>query len=275
MRGWLVAAAWLSSAVVAQAAARLEIRGGAAQVTIIPEARSDIAVSFLNQSQKAPLRVRRSGDLTVIEGSLEHRIKGCPLIDGVHHVRVSGVGFLLPRDLPSLVIRAPLDVKVIAGDGVSGVVGRAESLELENRGCGDWTIANVRGRLRLTQLGAGQLTVGAAGESDLNVAGGGRIAVRSVAGTLTAVSTGEGSVFVAEVDGPVVGRVAGSGVIEVKRGGAPEINVQVAGSGAVRFGGSAGAVIASVAGDGEVDVARVSGPVTRRIFGSGRIRVGP
>ena len=94
-------------------------------------------------------------------------------------------------------------------------------------------------------------------------------------GTLTAVSTGEGSVFVAEVDGPVVGRVAGSGVIEVKRGGAPEINVQVAGSGAVRFGGSAGAVIASVAGDGEVDVARVSGPVTRQIFGSGRIKVGP
>ncbi len=275
MRGWLVAAAWLSSAVLAQAAPRLEIRGVAGQVTIVPEARSDIAVGFLKQSQRAPLRVRQSGDLTVVEGGLEHRIKGCPLIDGTHQVRVSGVGFLSPRDLPTLVIRTPPDVRVIAGDGVSGVVGRAESLELENRGCGDWTIANVRGHLRLTQLGAGRLTVGAAGESDLNVAGGGWIAVRAVTGTLTAVSTGEGSVFVAEVDGPVVGRVAGSGVIEVKRGGAPEINVQVAGSGAVRFGGSAGAVIASVAGDGEVDVARVSGPVTRRIFGSGRIKVGP
>lgn len=275
MRGWLFAAAWLSSAVLAQAAPRLEIRGVAGQVTIVPEARSDIAVGFLKQSQRAPLRVRQSGDLTVVEGGLEHRIKGCPLIDGMHQVRVSGVGFLSPRDLPTLVIRTPPDVRVIAGDGVSGVVGRAESLELENRGCGDWTIANVRGHLRLTQLGAGRLTVGAAGESDLNVAGGGWIAVRAVTGTLTAVSTGEGSVFVAEVDGPVVGRVAGSGVIEVKRGGAPEINVQVAGSGAVRFGGSAGAVIASVAGDGEVDVARVSGPVTRRIFGSGRIKVGP
>ncbi|HEY1880880.1 MAG TPA: hypothetical protein VGG68_13205 [Caulobacteraceae bacterium] len=275
MRGWLVAAAWLTSAALAQAAPRLEIRGLAGQVTIIPEARADIAVGFLGKSRQFPVKVRRSGDLTVIDGGMEHRIKGCPLIDGEHQVRVSGVGFLSLRELPNLVIRTPRNMWVVAGDGVSGVVGRTESLDLENRGCGDWTIANVRGRLRLTQLGAGQLSAGAAGESNLNVAGGGRIAVRQVAGILTAVSTGEGSVYVTEVDGPVVGRVAGSGVIEVTRGGAPEINVQVAGSGAVRFGGSAGAVIASVAGDGEVDVARASGPVTRRIFGPGRIKVGP
>lgn len=275
MRGWLVAATWLSSAVIAQAAPRLEVRGLAGQLTIIPEARPGIAVGFLKRSRQAPVRVRQSGDLTVIDGGLEHRIKGCPLIDGEHQVRVSGAGNLSPRDLPSLVVRAPQDVRVVAGDGVSGAIGRSESLDFENRGCGDWTIANVRGRLRLTQLGAGQLSVGAAGESNLNVAGGGRIAVRSVAGTLTAVSTGEGSVFVANVDGPVVGRIAGPGVIEVERGGAPEINVQVAGSGVVRFGGSAGAVIATVTGEGEVDVAQASGPVTRRIYGAGRIKVGP
>ena len=275
MRGWLVAVAWLTSAALAQAAPRLEIRGFAGRVTIIPEARTDVAVGFLKNSLVAPVKVRRSGDLTVIEGGLENRIKGCPLIDGVHQVRVSGVGNLSPKELPNLLIRTPRNLRVVAGGGVSGVVGRTDSLELENRGCGNWTIANVRGRLRLTQVGAGQLSVGAAGESDLNVAGGGRIAVRSVAGILTAVSTGEGSVSVAELDGPMVGRIAGSGLIDVKQGGAPEVNVQVAGSGAMRFGGSAGAVIATVTGEGEVDVAHASGPVTRRIYGAGQIRVGP
>lgn len=275
MRAWLAAAAWLASYAFAQATPRLAIRGFAGQVTIVPESRADIVIGVLKGSAQAPARVRRAGELTVIDGGLEHRIKGCPLVDGESRVRVSGLGTLSLRNLPSLVVRTPLDVRVVAGDGVRGVIGRSASLDLENRGCGAWTVANVRGRARLSQIGSGEIKAGAAGASDLNVAGGGAIAVRSVEGTLTAVSTGEGSIRIGAVDGPVIARVAGSGDIQLDGGGAPELNAQIAGSGAVRFGGSAGPVTATVAGDGEVDVAHASGPVTRRIFGSGRIRVGP
>lgn len=274
MRAELVAAAWLLSCALAQAEPRLAIRGFAGQVTIIPEAREDISVGRLRGGKALPAMVRRQGDVTVIDGGLEHRIKGCPDIDGEPHVRVTGLGNLAYDELPSLVIRTPRDVRVTSGDGVKGVIGRSETLDLANRGCGGWTIANVRDRARLSQIGSGELKAGGAGVSDLSVAGGGEIDLKSVVGTLTAVSTGEGSIRVSMIDGPAIARVAGSGDILVDSGGAPELNAQVAGSGAIRFGGSAGAVTALVTGPGAIDVAHVSGPVTRRIFGPGHIRLG-
>ncbi|HEY5289251.1 MAG TPA: hypothetical protein VIJ59_04390 [Caulobacteraceae bacterium] len=277
MRAWLVGylAATLAPAI-ANGATRLEIRHAAAHVTIIPEARRDILVGIVRSSRDLPIRVSRSGEATLVDGGLDRRVRGCPrLADGAFGVRVRGLGSVAAADVPRLVIRTPFDVQVSAGDGVSGELGRTASLVFENRGCGNWTIANVLGRLRLDQIGSGAVRVGRADAADLNVAGNGNIVTGPVAGPLTAVSSGEGTISVARVEGPLVARVAGSGAIEVKAGAAAQLNASIAGSGSIRFGGVAGGVSASVAGPGVISVRRATGRVSRRLFGAGRIVVGP
>jgi hypothetical protein len=189
-------------------------------------------------------------------------------------VRVRGLGAVEAFELPHLLIRTPPDVRVIAGDGVSGVVGRSASVAVQNRGCGSWVIANTRGRLALNQIGSGQERAGDSMGADLSVAGGGLIATRRVGGLLTVVSSEDGDVEVESVTGGVIARVAGSGGVDVRGGRAPQLNVSVAGSGSMRFGGAAGAVTASVAGPGYISIAHASGPVSRQVFGAGEIQVG-
>jgi hypothetical protein len=258
----------------ALAASRLELRALAAHVVILPEARNDIAVRMLRSNHALPVRVNRAGQVTIITGNLAHRVHGCPMLAGGVGVRVRGLGNIEAFELPHLLIRTPLDVRIIAGDAVSGVVGRSASVEVENRGCGAWTIANTHGRARVSQIGSGQERAGDSAEADLSVAGGGLITTRRVRGLTTIVSSGDGEIQVESVDGDVIARIAGSGGVDVRGGRAPHINVSVAGSGSMRFGGAAGAVTASVAGPGYVSIAHASGPVSRRVFGAGEIQVG-
>jgi hypothetical protein len=277
MRAWLAGgliAATTAPGLVAEGAPRLEIRGAAAHVVIIPEPRSDIAVTVIRASRDLPIRILRAGEATIIEGNVAHRVKGCPMLGNEEGVRIRGLGNVEGARLPSLVIRTPSQVRVVAGDGVSGAVGRAASVELENRGCGDWTLANASGRVRVTQVGSGDDRMGRSGAADLSVDGEGSIAARAVAGRLTAVSSGEGAITTDSVDGALVVRVAGSGGVVVRGGRAAQVNVSVAGSGSVRFGGQAGAVNASVTGPGHISIARASGPVSRQVFGAGEIEVG-
>jgi hypothetical protein len=275
MHAWLVGG--LIAAIAAPtvlAAPRLAIRGAAAQVAIVPEARGDIAVIVTRTNRALPLKITRFGDTTYIDGALGHRIHGCALVAGSLGVRVRGLGTVAAGDLPHLTVRTPLNVRVTVGDGVSGAIGRSASLEFENRGCGRWTIANVRGRLSVGQFGSGESRVGQAGSADLNVAGGGAISTRDIHGPLTAVSSGAGAVQVEGVNGSVILRIAGSGSVGVQSGQATQLNVSIAGSGAARFGGEAKTLVASVAGPGYISVARVSGPVSKRVFGAGEIHVG-
>jgi hypothetical protein len=76
------------------------------------------------------------------------------------------------------------------------------------------------------------------------------------------------------VEGPLIARVAGSGDVVVRAGRAAQLNVSVAGSGAVRFGGDGGGVTASVTGSGHISIAHARGPVSKRVFGAGEIAVG-
>jgi hypothetical protein len=277
MRAWLASgliAATTALGLEADAAPRLEIRGAAAHVVIIPETRSDIAVTLIRASHELPIRIQRSGEVTRVEGNVAHRVRGCPMLGKESGVRIRGLGNVEAIRLPSLVIRTPREVRVTAGDGVSGVVGRAASVDLENRGCGDWTLANASGRVRFTQVGSGEVRLGRTGAADLSVDGEGSIAARAVGGPLSAVSSGEGAITADSVDGSLVARVAGSGGVLVRGGRAAQVNVSVAGSGAVRFGGQAGAVNASVTGPGHISIARASGPVARQVFGAGEIAVG-
>jgi hypothetical protein len=277
MRVWLVGAFVAAITAVgmgARGAPRLAIRGATAHVVIIPEARSNIQVTMLKSRRDLPIRISRTGDLTIIAGDVAHRVRGCAMLARGPGVRLHGIGDVEEADLPQIVVRTPLDVRVIAADAVSGAVGRAASVDFENRGCGSWTLANVRGRLRFSQVGSGDVRAGQTGAADLSVAGGGSIAVRQVEGPLTAISSGEGAIIAGAIEGPLIARVAGSGDVVVRTGRAAQVNISVAGSGAVRFGGQAGAVSAEVTGSGHVSIAHAGGPVSRRVFGAGEIAVG-
>ena len=255
-------------------AATLEIKDAVARVVIVPEARPDIKVEILTRNPSLPLRVRTQGAKTIIDGDLNRRVKACQADAGKVSVVVSGVGDVGWADMPQVVVRMPMDAVVEAGGAVFGSVGRTTSLDLANAGCGDWTVANVKGRLRLNQAGSGDTWIGSVGQAVLRVAGSGDIAARNVAGKLEVDIAGSGDVSARSVSGPLDVRIAGSGDAKVAGGRATEMNVTIAGSGDVVFDGSADSLKARIAGSGDVRVKAVKGPVSRTIVGSGVVTIG-
>ena len=269
-----VAAGISSMASISVAAPTLDLRGAAARLVVIPEARSDIQVTLTRASSVLPIRIHIFGKNTFIVGDVAHRIHSCASFGSHRGVSVWGRGTIAYDDLPQLVARTPMDVKITAGDAVFGDVGRSASLALNNRGCGGWTVGNVAGRARINQTGSGDTRAGGAGEADLSVAGSGDINLQAVRGGVTAVSSGSGDITVASLRGPFNVRIAGSGDVRAKAGAASDVNASIAGSGSVGFGGVVKTLHASIAGSGDVNVAKVDGAVTKHVFGSGEVTVG-
>ena len=270
----LLATAAAITASASVAAPTLDLRGAAVRLVVIPEARGDIQVSLTHASRVLPIRIHTFGKNTFVVGDVARRIHSCVSFGPHRGVGVWGRGTIPYEELPELVARTPMDVKIAAGDAVFGDVGRSASLDLTNRGCGGWTVANVVGRARINQTGSGDTRAGGAGEADLTVAGSGDINLQAVRGGVTAVSAGSGDITVASLQGPFNVRIAGSGDVRAKSGVATDVNAQVAGSGSIGFGGLARAVHASIAGSGDVDVAKVDGPVIKHVFGSGEVTIG-
>jgi hypothetical protein len=273
----LVGVVAIGVAAVAQgaiAAPSVQVRGAAARLVIVPEARRDIAVSLTHADPRLPLRITRLGDRIFITGDVGHRVHGCRTPAGRRGVAIWGRGAIPYEQLPTLVIRAPLAVRLSAGEAVFGEIGRSASVDFTNQGCGDWTIGDVQGRLRLNQAGAGDARSGSAGSADLSVEGSGGIATGQIRNGLTTVSSGSGAIVVAAVFGPVDARVAGPGGITLAYGSVSAMTVSIAGSGAVTLRGVARTLKASIAGSGDVTVDKVTGPVTKQVFGSGAVRVG-
>lgn len=270
----LLAGAMVSlAASAAHAAVGLEIKDAVAQVTIIPEDRSDVRVEVLAGHSRLPLKIREGRTRVVVDGGLRPgRIRSC---DGAGGARVAGVGDVALKDMPRLVVRAPRDVDVAAGGAVFGVIGRARSVTLGAAGCGDWTVANVQQRLAVNLAGSGDARTGSAATAKLRVAGSGDIAAGDVRGRLEADVAGAGNVRVRSVQGPLDVRMAGSGDVVVGGGRASAMTVSMAGSGNVVFGGVADSLNARIAGSGDVRVRQVRGPVKRSVMGSGSVQIGP
>jgi hypothetical protein len=267
-------AACLGACGAARAAPSLQIRGAAARVVVIPETRDDILVTVLEAKAPFPLKVTRFGEAVYIDGDVAHHVSGCPVVGGMAGVRIDGRGSFSAADLPRLAIRVPRNVQLTVGDGVSGAIGRTSSLDFATRGCGDWVIATVKGHLRLSDTGSGEVRTGAAGSADLSVAGSGSIAARDIHGDLTAISSGDGDISAASATGRVVVRIAGAGDVRILGGQARDLNISIAGSGSARYGGQAKGLSATVAGSGYVSVSQVSGPVKKQVFGAGEVQVG-
>ncbi|HEV2362666.1 MAG TPA: DUF2807 domain-containing protein [Caulobacteraceae bacterium] len=267
-------AAVAAAAGSVQAAPLVRIRGAVARVVVIPEARNDIQVTVVRSNPRLPIRVRRFGESVFVDGDIGHRPLTCRHAFGHPAVTVWGRGDIGWEAMPQIVVRTPMDAHVAAGEAVFGSVGRSDSLDLSSRGCGDWTVANVKGVMRLSLTGSGDARAGSAGAADLAVAGSGDVSVQTIAGGLTAVSTGSGDISAGQVFGRLNARVAGSGNIKALGGQVTFINAQIAGSGDVRFDGVAQTLTAQIAGSGDIRVARVTGNVERRVLGSGDVEVG-
>lgn len=268
------AVAALLGATAAQAAS-VQIKDAVARVVVIPEDRGDVKVEFLTTNPGLPLTVRTDGDKTIVDGDLGHNaIRNCRTINGATTVSVKGKSYDW-ENLPQVVVRVPMDAEVAAGGAVFGSVGRTNSLELSNAGCGDWTVANVTGELKVNQAGSGDTTAGTAGSVSINIAGSGDVDTAAINGPLTVNIAGSGDVEAASVAGAMAINIMGSGDVKVRGGEAGAVAVSIAGSGDVVIDAPAESVSAKIAGSGDVRVIRVSGSVTKKVAGSGEVIVGP
>lgn len=264
-----------TAAGAASAAPSLKVKDAVARVVIIPENRTDVKVEFLTTNAALPLTVRQNGDQVVVDGDLKlSRINGCNSRNGKVWVRVRGVGEVAYDDFPQIAVRTPMNVKVETGGAVFGDIGRSDSVSLGNAGCGDWTIANTKGKLEVSQAGSGDTKAGTAGGAEFSIAGSGDVAAQAVAGDLEANIAGSGDIWVASISGKMEGNIAGSGNITVAGGRSRMVDISVMGSGDVTFNGEADDADVSVAGSGDVKIAKVNGAMRKHVAGSGDVIVG-
>jgi hypothetical protein len=269
-----LAATGLAMAAGGAHAASVEVKDAVARVVVIPEARSDIKVEFLTTNPALPLKVRSMGDRVIVDGDLNRRIRSCHSNGNTVRVRVSGVGDVAYQDIPQIVIRTPKDVNIGTGGAVFGSIGKSASLDLSNAGCGDWTVANVAGKMKINQAGSGNTMTGSSGEAVLRIAGSGDVRIGEIKGPLTADMAGSGDVDAASVAGPLNVKIAGSGNVRIASGHATEMTVSIAGSGDVSLDGVADSLRARIAGSGDVHVKQVKGPVSKAVVGSGGVSIG-
>ena len=287
-------AAVLAAFAAAQPAAAqdAEIRNAVARVIIIPEDRADIAVEITPGSADLPqMTVERRGSKVRIDGGLGRRRSVLQFSnDSVREcnngradarqpgegatVELAGKGRIRLEDAPLVVLRTPRNVDVSSGSGVYGSIGRgARSVDLGAGGCGNWTVANVDGRLEVAVGGSGAIRAGTSRSLEASVGGSGSI-FAGATGDLEANIGGSGSIVVAGVNGPAEVSIGGSGDVTIRGGRASTLEVAVAGSGNVRFDGTADSLEASIAGSGDVRVGEVTGAVSRSIVGSGEVHIG-
>ena len=274
----LGAAAALSVATGAGAAS-IEIKDAVARVTVIPEARSDVAVTIVKNYAHHPLQVSTGPDgRTIVDGGYRNGLFGgissCNSFGGRPIVHVRGVGSIGWDDMAQVVVHVPMEAKVAGGGAVYGVVGRSSSLELSAAGCGDWTVADVGGRFALSNAGSGDVHAGSAGLIHVSASGSGDVFTHAVSGGVEANIAGSSDVRITSVSGPVKVRISGSGDLKMDSGHVSDLSASIAGSGDVTLHGVADTLTASIAGSGDVNVSHVNGAVKKAVVGSGDVNVG-
>lgn len=260
-------------------AASLEIRNAAATVVIIPEARSDVSVEVIGGDKRLALKQTQSAGKVILDGGV--RVVQCSskfklVVNDWSATRfwAPGIGSFDRSSLPKIIAHVPLDAEISASGAVFGSIGRSQSLSLQTTGCGDWTLANVEGALKLSQAGSGDTQIGTVGSGKIEIAGSGDVSVVSAAKGLGIEIAGSGNVVAQTVDGPLTIEVAGSGDVDIQGGAVSGLDISIAGSGDVSFGGTAASGAFNIAGSGDISVHKVTGAVSRSVMGSGDISIG-
>lgn len=270
----LALAATATAASAGDREPRVVIKNAVARVTVVPQDRADVQVVIKTNDPRLVLTVEKKGDRTIVDGDLKwNKIRNCRGSGESASADVKDIGTVQYKDMPEVIIYTPKDVEVGSSGAVWGYIGRANSVNFSNAGCGDWTIANVTGRLDIAQAGSGDVLAGDVGGLDLSVAGSGDTRLKAVTGKADISIAGSGNVVMASLNGNLDVSIAGSGDIRIFGGKADNVDVAVAGSGDVRFAGEAQKVDASFAGSGNVWVTK-AGSVDKSVMGQGAVHVG-
>jgi len=270
----LLAAAMASAAAGGAQAAKVDIRDAAVRVTVVPQDRSDIKVEIVKAHPDLPLEVSVSGDRTVVDGGLAHRIRDCNGMGENARINIRDVGRVAYADLPQVVVYTPKAVDVDSNGAVIGSVGRSGSLELDDSGCANWTVADVEGEAELHVSGAGNVKMGTAGKLDVHLSGAANIQAVGVRDGMEARLSGAGNVRVANFAGPMDAQVSGVGQVRIAAGRANTMRASVSGIGQIEFEGQAQDLQASISGLGQIRVREVTGQVNKSVSGGGSIKVG-
>src|SRR5579859_3125287 len=142
------------------AAPAVQIDNAVARVIVSPEPRTDIKVEVARANPRLPLKVWSFAGRVHVDGGLDHRIRDCSGGEAQPAAFVSGVGEVSGDAIPQLVIHTPLDARVSASGAVWGQIGRTNSLDLADAGCGAWQVGPVRGQLKISQAGSGATHAG-------------------------------------------------------------------------------------------------------------------
>ena len=265
-------------------AAGVEIRDAVVRVTVLPEARSDVSVQIVKTNPKLPLRVTHNDDGRVVVdggpdegwlgGLFGRRAASCNFSGQHPSVTVWGVGSIDVDDMPQIIVHTPMDAEVSTSGATIGSINRTDSLVLSIAGCDDWTVANVRGRLKIHDAGSGRIRAGTAGELAMSIAGSGSLHTHAIANGVSAHIAGSGEVDIEQASGPIQVEIAGHGDVRIGGGHATDMRVSIVGSGDVAYKGVADNLRAAIAGSGEIVVAKVTGTIHKSIAGSGAIDVG-
>jgi hypothetical protein len=249
----------------------------AARVVVVPEARTNIAAEVRAGKGDLPRpSLQASGTEMRVSGGLpEAVLKSCSRSGRGDSgtIRLHESRSVRVQDLPVVVVRTPMDLRIVADGAVIGEVGPARSMELVQKRCGDWRVGDVSDRFAATLEGRGDLDVGRTGRADLKLEGMGDVRIKS-AGAFTASVEGLSKVTLGQVSGPVDVSLEGLGGVRINGGHATTFRASLEGMGSIRFDGVADSADASADGLGGIHIAEVRGPVRKSGSGLARVRVG-
>lgn len=256
-------------------ATQVQLRDIAAYVRVTPQDRADVAVAVTNTGPLRAPEFRMNGERLVIDGKLRRQIRSCRARGADDfEVEISRRGRLSGAQLPTIEIRVPRDVVVIAGGAVRLHVGPSGSAQIRVDGCGDADIERVENRAEISVSGSPDLRLYDAGSAQIAVAGAGDVVLGVVRNGLTVSIAGAGDLTAARADGPTNIAVQGAGDVIIREGRATTLSIAIAGAGDVIHNGVADSLDAVIFGAGDVRVRRVNGEVSRRVLGVGEVIVG-
>lgn len=280
--GGVFALGLMAMALPAQAA-QIVFKDVVARVVVVTESRADVAVTVLKTNPQLPIWISSAAGGVVVSGRqasgwrrlLGARSAQCHVGPKGAHVLVVGVGDFAQDQLPSLLVRAPLETQISTSGAVIGSLPTADRLELRIAGCDVWTIGAVKGRLTLDASGFGHVRTGDVGEVSARISGESDLRTHAITHGLDARLSGAGDVRATDVSGPIDLHITGQGDVRIGGGHTGRLGVEITGQGDVTYGGVADRLDVGVSGQGDVRVAKVIGPVDKQITGIGRVVIGP
>src|SRR5262249_13328162 len=148
--------------------AGVDIVNAAAQVHVVAENRTDIAVSIVQDGRLPPVQAHVAGARLVIDGGLDRRIRGCNSLhigftpsreQGHGSVSIGGGGMAPGETRPPVGVRVPRQLDVGGGGAVFGEISASAGGNARFSGCGRRAIGPADADLNLAQTGSGDVDI--------------------------------------------------------------------------------------------------------------------